>query len=94
MPNAQPAPGLTVMTVVVPPGAMPGQSIPVQGPNGAPFQITVPAGVMPGQSFQFQMPMAPSGPPVATAVPVPQEPVVVYGQPVQAQPLAARPVGC
>ena len=89
----QPAPGMTVMTATVPPGAMAGTPIPVMMPNGQPFHVAVPAGLMPGQTFQFQAPMMPQSPPVATAVPVQQQgpPVVVYGQPVEAQPVAGQP---
>ena len=93
--SQQPAPGMMVMTATVPPGAMAGTPIPVMMPNGQPYHVAVPAGLMPGQTFQFQAPMQQGamqqGPPVAQAVPVQGPPVVVYGQPVEAQPVAGQP---
>jgi len=43
-----------VMTVTVPQGAQPGQSIPVQTPPGQQIQVQVPRGVFPGQQFHVR----------------------------------------
>ena len=44
--------GSTMLQVIVPAGAVPGQLITVQAPNGAHVQMAVPQGVAPGQAFQ------------------------------------------
>eukprot|EP00965_Chrysotila_dentata_P235147 6200588-Pleurochrysis_carterae.AAC.2 len=69
---------MATMNVVCPQGAVPGQKIPIQTPDGRLFQVAVPAGINPGQQFSIRLPDAPSAPPVAvpmtaptTATPVP-----------------------
>jgi hypothetical protein len=47
--------------VVVPPGALPGSQLLIQGPSGS-FYITVPVGVGPGQMFNYQLPAPPTRP--------------------------------
>jgi hypothetical protein len=46
---------------VVPPGALPGSQLLIQGPSGS-FYITVPVGVGPGQMFNYQLPASPTQP--------------------------------
>ena len=55
---------LIPMTVTVPPGVMPGQTLAVQAPDGQQMQVTVPPGVMAGQQLDVHMPI--SQPPPAT----------------------------
>lgn len=73
------APGMQLMSIQCPPGAMAGQQITVNA-NGQPMQVAVPAGVTQGQTFQIQVPMQ-QQPPVLMAQPVGQsiQPVQVAG---------------
>jgi len=43
------------INVMVPPGAMPGQTLQVKAPDGRMVQAAIPEGVGPGQSFQVQV---------------------------------------
>merc|ERR1719265_338123 len=71
--------GTTMMSVQVPPGAQPGQTIQIQTASG-PMNVTVPQGVTEGQTFQVGVPTAPI--PTVQAVPAQATPVTVQATPV------------
>lgn len=98
------SPPMQVITATVPPGATPGSTIQVAGPNGMPYQVQVPPGAAPGTQFQCQVA---TGPPVAPQNMVMQQTTttttttaaqpVAMAQPAapvaMAQPVMAQPVG-
>ncbi len=75
----------TVVTVQCPPGAGPGHSLAVPGPDGNQYQVTVPPGVGPGGLFEAELPIPAMVPGAVQAVPMgsrvsnppPPQPVVV-----------------
>ena len=66
--QAQAQPGMQIVQVVIPAGAMPGSQFPIQTSSGAQFMVTVPAGTMPGQMMSLQVP-ATGGAAAPTATP-------------------------
>ena len=88
--------GLVPMQIVLPPGAVPGQSIQVNV-NGQIMSVVVPPGAQPGSQITIQVP-APQqdvpAMPTAAAVPMQQATAVPVMQTVQGVPIAqAQPVG-
>lgn len=53
-----PAAGMTMMQVLIPAGASPGQMLQVQGPQNQTVQVRIPEGMSPGQPIQVQVPHA------------------------------------
>ena len=52
----QPAPGMSQITVQVPPGATAGMVLSVQAPNGTQIQVQIPQGAGPGSTFMVSVP--------------------------------------
>jgi len=63
---------IQLVSITVPAGCVPGQSIPIMTPAGQQMLVSIPMGVGPGQSFQVQVP---APPPVAQIAPVMAVPV-------------------
>ena len=65
----QPAPGMSQITVQVPPGATAGMVLSVQAPNGTQIQVQIPQGAGPGSTFMVSVPGGAGGAGGGTAPP-------------------------
>ena len=65
----QSAPGMSQITVQVPPGATAGMVLSVQAPNGTQIQVQIPQGAGPGSTFMVSVPGGAGGAGGGTAPP-------------------------
>ena len=65
MEKAASAVQMITLELVVPPGVVPGQMLPVQTPTAGVMLVPIPVGIGAGEKLQFQVPSAP-----VTATPV------------------------